>query len=229
MKLTGCFFALIFIIAHVALSQPKLSLDKSEVDLGVIYSGMKKKGKIVLKNIGNDTLRIFSVQPSCGCTAVKQPKGFLLPNESDVAEVEFASAGYGGRVEKHVTITTNDPTSQKVIVKLIVNIKEILHPLHGSSRVFFNNPPLDTTSTQKLSLINVSGEPMHIKGVSIQSPNVQVILGKERLKPNDTLEIQIVIKPEKIGYTDTPFTIETDNKNQTQVKIQVQYYISKVN
>jgi hypothetical protein len=227
MKPTGRFFALIFIASNIALSQPKLSVDKLEVDLGTFYSGVKQKGKIMIKNTGNDTLQILSVQPGCGCTTVKQPKKFLLPNQSDAIEVEFNSTGYRGRVEKHVTIMTNDPTSQNVEVKLIANVADILVllPIQGISRVWFNNPPLGTTSTQTYSFENISGEQLKIKGVLAATPDVQVVVGKEKLNPNDTLQIQVSIKPEKTGYTATQFTIQTDHKKQPQVNIKVEYYI----
>jgi hypothetical protein len=68
-----------FIIAGIALSQPKLSIDKTEIDMGSMCSGEKKEGKIILKNIGNDTVRIFHVGTSCECTTVKNAKAFLVP------------------------------------------------------------------------------------------------------------------------------------------------------
>ena len=78
------------------ISQPKLSLDKMEIDLGKIYSGMKKKGTVILKNIGNEPLNIISVVDQCGCTAVKHPKPVLQQGESDAVEVEFNSSSYRG-------------------------------------------------------------------------------------------------------------------------------------
>ncbi len=60
MKQIQLILILTLIVLDVSFSQPKLSIDKPIVDLGTIYSGMKKQGKLVLKNIGNDTLQIFS-------------------------------------------------------------------------------------------------------------------------------------------------------------------------
>ncbi len=105
-------------------AQPKLALDKNDIDLGIFYSGEVRQGTIRISNIGTDTLKIFSVHPTCGCTTVKQPKEYLLPNQSDEIVVEYNSTGSSGSVHKRVIISTNDPSSPSVDVKL-----------HGEARV----------------------------------------------------------------------------------------------
>jgi hypothetical protein len=229
MKQIRRIFIMTLFVLGISFSQPKLSLDKPEVDLGTIYSGMKKQGKIVLTNIGNDTLRIYSVQPSCGCTAVKQPKSFLLPFESDVAEVEFNSTGYHGKVEKHVNITTNDPLSQNVSVKLIADVKEELESTSHSSLIWLGNISLGKTLVQRTSLKNISNHRIKIKNFTTSSSSISIKIEKKMLNPNDTLNVQVTIKPEKIGYGSDNFTIETDSKNQPSVEIRTSYVCVKEN
>jgi hypothetical protein len=222
-------FILTLFVLGISFSQPKLSIDKPELDLGIIYSGMKKQGKIVLSNIGNDTLRIYAIQPSCGCTAVKQPKGILLPFESDVAEVEFNSSGYRGHVEKHINITTNDPLSQNVLVRLIAEVREELEPTGHSTFLWFGNISLGKTLTQETSLKNISGHRIKIKDFTTSSASMKVTIEKKMLNPNDTLHVQMTIKPEKLGYGSDHFTIETDSKNQSIVEIRISYVGVKEN
>jgi hypothetical protein len=221
-------FTTLFVVS-ITLTQPKLSIDKPEIDLGTIYSGMKKQGKIVLKNIGTDTLRIFSVQPSCGCTAVKQPKQFLLPNESDVAEVEFNSAGYRGHVEKHINITSNDPLSQNLSMKLIAEVKEEIRPVNGSSLVWFGTLNVGVTSEKQVSLVNSSDHPIKITNYSVSSPSVTAKLIKKALQPNDTLDVKITIKPEKDGYSTENLVIETNSKNQPHIELRISFICQKEN
>jgi hypothetical protein len=218
---------LTFFISGISLSQPKLSVNKLEVDLGTIYSGIKKQGKIVLTNIGNDTLRIYSLQPSCGCTTVKQPKSILLPNESDVAEMEFNSSGYRGKVEKHINIATNDPLSQNVSIKLIADVKEGLEPISHSTLLWLGNINFDKTVVQNVSFKNISGHAIKINILSTSSPSLNVKTGNKILSPNDTINLQITIKPEKPGYGNEHFTIETDSKNQPTVEVKVTYMCIK--
>jgi hypothetical protein len=215
--------ALTLCILGYSHSQPKLSLNKLDVDLGTIYSGMKKQGRIILTNIGNDTLRIFAVQPSCGCTTVKQPKSFLLPSESDVIEVEFNSTGYNGKVEKHINIVTNDPLSQNISVKLSADVRVELESLSHSSLLWLGNVVQGKPSGQPTSLKNIADHQIKIKNVTTSSPSITVTLGKKILNPNDTLAVQVTVKPEKLGYGSEHVTIETDSKNQPLVELRIAY------
>jgi hypothetical protein len=91
-------FAALFGIASVGIGQPKISVDKTKIDLGVIYNGETKKARIIIRNIGSDSLKILSVTTSCGCTTAKRPKDFLRRGEQDAVVVEFNSTGFRGRI-----------------------------------------------------------------------------------------------------------------------------------
>jgi hypothetical protein len=223
MKQIGQLFIITLLLLGNTFSQPKLSLGKPEVNLGIIYSGMKKHGKIELMNVGNDTLRIYSVQPSCGCTTIKQPKSTLLPFESDVVEVEFNSNGYHGQVEKHINITTNDPLSGNVSVKLTAEVKEELEPTSHSSLLWIGNIGVGKIFVQGTTLRNISDHIIKIKNLSTSSPAISVTVEKKTLNPQDTLRVQVTIKPEKLGYGSDYFTIETDSKHQPRIEIRTSY------
>jgi hypothetical protein len=222
-------FLLTLFILGISFSQPKLSLNKPEVDLGIIYSGMKKQGKIVLTNIGNDTLRIYSVQPSCGCTTIKRPKDILLPSESDAVEVEFNSSGYHGKVEKYINITTNDRLSENVSIKLFVEVKEELESTSHSALLWLGNIGLGKTFVQGTSLKNISNHIIKIKNFTTSSSSMNIKIEKKILNPNDTLNVQVTVKPEKLGYGSDHITIETDSKNQPFVEIRASYVCVKEN
>jgi hypothetical protein len=229
MKQSGSIFTMILFVLGVSFSQPKLSLDKLEVNLGTIYSGMKKKGKIVLTNIGNDTLRIYSVEPSCGCTTIKRPKDILLPSESDTVEVEFNSSGYHGKVEKHISINSNDRLSENVSVKLIAEVKEELESISHSMFMWLGNISLGKTLMQGTSLKNISDHIIKIKNFATSASTITIKIEKKVLNPNDTLNVQVTVKPEKLGYGSDHFTIEIDSKNQPQIEIKISYVCVKEN
>jgi hypothetical protein len=229
MKQIGRIFIMTLFVLGISFSQPKLSISKPEVDLGIIYSGMKKQGKIVLTNVGNDTLRIYSVQPSCGCTTVKQPKSILLPFESDEVEVEFNSTGYRGKVEKHINISSNDQLSQNVSIKLIADVKEELESTSHSALMWLGNIGLGKTIVQGTSLKNISDHTIKIKNLTPSSSSIDAKIDRKMLNPNDTLYVQVTIKPEKLGYGNDHFTIETDSKNQPFVEMRVSYVCIKEN
>jgi hypothetical protein len=221
MKSIYHFLTITFIMTGISLSQPKLSVSSQEVDLGSMFGGEKRKGKVILKNIGNDTLRIFSVQPQCGCTTVKQPKGFLLPDQSDDVELEFNSSGYRGKVEKHVNINTNDPTSQYITIKLLAEIKEVLQPTSGKNILWVDNITIGKSEIKNIAFKNVSGSPIIIRGDSVSSAAISVKMEKKILQPGDTLNVEVTVLTKNIGHSNEYFYIITNHKIQPLVETRV--------
>lgn len=207
----------------VSLAQPKLALDKTEIKLGVMYNGESKSAKLVLKNAGTDTLRIFSIQPSCGCTTVKEPKKELAPGQSDVAEVAFNSTGYRGLVTKLVSITTNDPKSPSVTVTLNAEVREELEPVTHSSVLWLGTIPVGKDFQQSVSFKNISDHPITIKRTTYSSPIMHVKPQQQTVMPSDTLTIQVTVTPDKDGYFNGEMYFETDSKKQTRVPLRVTF------
>ncbi len=215
-------FAL-FCLAALGYGQPKLSLDKTEVDLGIIYSGDHKSGAVTLRNIGNETLNITGVYPSCGCTAVKYPKSFLKPGESDELMIDFNSTGYVAKAEKHISITTNDPTSANVDIKLIIDVRMEIEPVSHSLLAWLGTIPVGKSGEQTVSFKNISNHPITIRDVKGSSPLITVSFEKKTIRPDETFDVIVKAKPEKRGYTNEHITIETDSKNQPQVELRVPF------
>lgn len=208
--------------AATALAQPKLSLDRPEIDLGVVYRGAVKKASFTLKNIGNEPLKILQMVPSCGCTALKRPKDVLAPGESDVVEVEFSSATFRGRVEsKRVDIQTNDPTAEYATVMLTADVREELAPVQGSSLAWFGAVPVGRSAEYKLTFKNVTDRSIGIR--SFKSPTGRVVVkwSKSRVASQEDVEFNVVLMPDREGYTADHVDIETDSKNQPVVQVSV--------
>lgn len=217
-------FLSLILWSTVSLSQPKISIDKPEIDLGVVYRGAIKKATFTIKNIGNEPLKILQVVPSCGCTALKKPKEVLAPGESDAIEVEFSSATFRGRVEsKRVDIMSNDPTAEYASVKLTADVREELAPVNGTSLVWFGTVGFGKQADQKLSLQNITDHPITIKGFTGGTDRVLVTWDKKRIGPQETVELVVKITANKEGYTADHVDVETDSKNQPKVTINVSF------
>ncbi|HEY6953099.1 MAG TPA: DUF1573 domain-containing protein [Bacteroidota bacterium] len=227
MKRAACCLILSTLVACGLIAQPKLAIDKMTVDLGTIYNGATKTGTITLKNIGNQTLKILRVQPSCGCTTVRQPKSELQPNESDAVEVSFNSTLYHGPVEKYVNIETNDPTSQYVAVKLTATIKEELAPVGSSYSVWLGNIAIGKKVDQTVRFANLSGRTISIKGITSSSNRISANVESTTVKPSDTLSVHFTAVAQNPGYDTATLTIETDSKNQPTVELKVYFVVNK--
>jgi hypothetical protein len=212
------------LLVATAWAQPKLALDRAEIDLGIVYRGAVKKASFTLKNIGNEPLKIIQMVPSCGCTALKRPKDVLAPGESDVVEVEFSSATFRGRVEsKRVDIQTNDPTAEYATVMLTADVREELAPVQGSSLAWFGAVPLGRPAEYKLTFKNVADRPIGIRGFKTPTGRVNVKWSKNRVAPQEDVDFIITLTPDRAGYTSDHVDIETDSRNQPLVQVSVMF------
>jgi hypothetical protein len=208
--------------SSVSLTQPKLSVDKVDIDFGSVYAGAKKQGHVQLKNIGNDTLNILSINPSCGCTTIKKPKEFLLPGQHDVVEIEFNSSGYrAGKTEKYVNITTNDPACASISIKFQVLIKEVLELTDHN--FWLGEIPLNQPTTKTIALKNVSGKTITIKNILCSATILQAKSSITKLNDAETMNVQITYSPAKSGYGIEYVWIETDSKEQPRFEIRVPF------
>lgn len=226
MKKAASVLALFAVLCSGTIAQPKLSIDNMTIDLGTMYNGATKTGKITLKNIGTQPLKILRVQPSCGCTTVRQPKSELQPNESDVVEVSFSAALYRGPVEKYVNVETNDPLSQYVAIKLIADVKEELAPTSSSYSIWLGNVAVGKKVEQPITFTNRTNKVIAIKGITSSSARISATSGQSRISPFDTLTVLLTAIPEKVGYDTATLNILTDSKNQANVELKI-YFIGQ--
>ncbi len=226
MKRIPAALAFFLFLSTWALAQPKLAIDSMTVNLGDMYSGQIRTGHITLHNIGTQPLKILRVQPSCGCTTVRQPKSELQPNETDEVEVSFNSSLYRGPIEKYVNIETNDPLSQYVTVKLIGVVSDELDPLSGSHSVWMGNIAVGKKLEQPFAFRNLSGRTISILKITSSSPSIIAESEQKKVAPNDTLKLRLSAVPDKVGYETSTLSILTNSRNQPNVEIKV-YFIGQ--
>jgi len=223
MKSLTVFLLTVLLMYHATDAQPKLAVDSTSIDLGTIYTGQTKTTRIVLSNIGNQPLKILHVQPSCGCTTVRQPKSELQPNEHDVVEISFNSAFYRGPVEKYVNIETNDPLSQYIAIKLTAQVQGDLTPTSGTYSIYLGNISVGKTSEQSITLTNSSHKTITIKKIDCTSDRVVAKSVQDRVAPNDTLTVVLSARAEKVGYDSETLSIHTDSEHQPTVEFRISY------
>lgn len=223
LRRTSVLIGWVVLIAALCAAQPKLVLEKKEIDLGTVYNGAVVKARLKLTNGGTDRLMIQSIRTSCGCTTVKQPKEELKPGETDELEIEFNSAGFRGTVTKYVHIETNDPANQYVSVSFKTTVKEELQSLSQFSMVWFGDLPIGQSATLTYPLKNISGSKISIRKIEKVYPKLSVEFDKKSAAPGDTILIKVTVIPEKAGYFNEAFMVETDSKNQPHVPVRVSF------
>tara|TARA_R110001599_G_scaffold161642_5_gene350294 strand:+ start:7611 stop:8021 length:411 start_codon:yes stop_codon:yes gene_type:complete len=100
----------------------KIEFENKLYNFGEIAPGDTVDHVFTFKNIGTAPLKILSARGSCGCTVPKYSTDAVAPGKSGEVFVRFNSAGKRGNQNKTVTLVTNDPTAQQVILTLRGNI-----------------------------------------------------------------------------------------------------------
>ncbi len=103
---------------------PKITFDKTSVDLGTFKTGGKRTGTLSITNTGKSPLIIHKTHTICSCTILGGLKDQLEAGETITLSVEFDAVFKVGRQMKAVTFFTNDPSNPVSQVVVIAQILE---------------------------------------------------------------------------------------------------------
>lgn len=101
----------------------KIKFKEDSIDFGKIKQGEVLTHVFVFQNVGEETLKIKSVQSSCGCTAALITKKEIVPGEKGEVKVTFNSRGFRGKVNKYIYVETNDPAQSSKRLSISANIE----------------------------------------------------------------------------------------------------------
>lgn len=112
-------------LAFVAVAQqevqvengPVLTLDKDIHDYGTIVQNADGVCHFTVTNTGNEPLIISNAKGSCGCTVPKWSKEPIMPGQSTVIDVKYATNRIGP-INKSVTITSNSVNAPTKVIRI---------------------------------------------------------------------------------------------------------------
>lgn len=108
-------------VTQVVFAQKKATIKfaKIEHDYGVIKEdGGKQECNFTFTNTGDDTLKLISVKPGCGCTTSDWTKGPILPGKQGFVKAVYDPVNRPGKFNKIVTVNTNDKDHPTVILTI---------------------------------------------------------------------------------------------------------------
>lgn len=108
-------FALFLCLLSFSFTEkgPKIKFKEESFDFGRIKQGKVLTYVFVIRNEGDQTLKINKVSSSCGCTAALVSERRIAPGGEGELKVTFNSAGFQGKVAKYVYVESNDPAQPK--------------------------------------------------------------------------------------------------------------------
>lgn len=204
----------LIVFTNFAFSQPKIEIvGGATKDWGKVTPKQSPlKHEMIIKNVGNQTLKITRVKPTCGCTTAPLNKSELKPGETTTIDVTLSIQGNSGKMHKQIAIESNDPNNSYLNYMLIA---DVVLPLTVSPTTYipFNDLQVGTESIAKLKIKNTSDANIVLSKFQTNMPEIQLNLNKETtLKPGQEIELITKVKPSKSGNLSARISITTSNK-----------------
>lgn len=194
--------------------EPRLVLTPSEFNFGEVWQGVKAEQEFTVKNVGEAPLEI-AARKTCGCTMLTEPKSPVAPGQSVTFKIGYDTVRYTGPANRHVKVTTNDPTQKDVDVAVKGTVKEVISstPAGRALRIDKdaegNRLDKNSVETQVLKLTSNFDKPCTLRikdGQEFEAFEVElreVAAGKD-------YELKITTKPPlKIGWNKANIVLET--------------------
>ncbi len=179
--------------ANVApAASPHLQVANPTHDFGQITPGQTLRYEFRISNTGTAPLEISEVRPSCGCTTADQWPHRLTPGASGTIPVEIDTSDFSGDVTRTLSIVSNDPRQQEVVLTLKTTA---WLPIQVTPRIIIlpavGDPNQIVSRTAKLT--NETSEPLALSDVQSDDPRFKPEL--RELIPGKTFELTVTTVP----------------------------------
>jgi len=120
--------ALLLILSSKSFADPvsgnadapgKIEVTEHTFDFGFMPQNAVFSHIFQVRNVGQGTLNIVKVEPTCGCTSVPLNKAFLKAGEKTDIRVNFDSGKFQGGIHKRIKVLSTDP--QNGLVELFIH------------------------------------------------------------------------------------------------------------
>lgn len=175
------------------MADPIAEFEPTSFDFGKPLEGEKVKAVFQVKNIGDADLEIVSVHAGCGCTEAKVTESKILPGKAASVEAVFNTTGYRSQVSKTVTVTTNDPAHQRVVLTIKGEVVPIAE-LKPQSYLNLGDLKLGTISLSDITLVPKVEQPFRILRVESTGKQASALQydKKKNRAGNYALKIRVI-------------------------------------
>jgi hypothetical protein len=186
-------------------------------DFGRINAGEPVKATFVFTNVGDETLVISAVQPSCGCTTAGEWTRQAEPGHGGTIPVQFTSTGFGGPVSKLVTVVSNDkqhPTTTLQIKGTIWKAIDVI-PQYAVLNVLPDTPG----ATSVLNITNNTEQPLTLSAPEVNNPAFTV-----ELRTNEagrSFQLAVSTSANKVGTAQGQVTMRTSSTNMPVLTVTI--------
>ncbi len=197
---------------------PIIKPDEEAHNFGASWVGPPLQHTFKITNAGDAPLEITRVKPSCGCTIAGNYPKTLAPGESGDFPFSMASTKLRGHFEKSVTISSNDPVTPDLRLKLKGEVKRYVEVTPPSAN--FARITSQETYERIVNITNNTDTPLQL---SIEQPEGSKFKTElEEKTPGKQFDLRIsAIPPFEPGNLRTTITLKTNIPEQKDVTVDV--------
>ena len=184
-------------------SQARISVPQEEQNLGEVKSGAIVELSFTFQNIGNQDLDILRVNSSCGCAVPRLEKSRYKPGEKGVVPIKFYSQGMDGKVQKIVSLYTNDPERPYVNLRFTaqVALTEFADLRFSTEAIALPFQEAGTVHEGSLNLFNPGTFPLKIHEITLP-PEMSLEMPAREIPPGESIRI-----PYRFRYLEPPLAL----------------------
>ncbi|MFN4032138.1 MAG: DUF1573 domain-containing protein [Fimbriimonadales bacterium] len=201
----------------VHMPKPKIKVEAMEHDFGETLQGAVVKHTFIIRNEGDAPLEI-NARPSCGCVTPYYDR-VIEPGKEGKIEAELRTAGFRGAQVKTIQVTSNDPDTPNLTLRLTTNIRTALEvrPSEQIPLALKTNEP----TVQEVEIVSAVNEPLEVQEVRV---NVPFATAKAEKIDDKRTKVVITISPDApAGRNTVLVTARTNSAAQPQVNIALNY------
>lgn len=217
-----CLVGLVLIFSVHVPAKGSIKFKATSLSFGEIDSGQVADLQFEFTNIGDSPLIIQRVHSTCGCTVSQLKKKEYLPGESGVIPVRFFSRGYQGRVIKSLSVTSNDSENAQIRLQItgVVKVTDFADIEVLPREILLGKLPLGKAVRRKVTIKNPGNLELRIAQVS-HSPDLYLVFPQSLLAPGQSMEVDIVYNPNRLGMFSTHILMTSNALGKGQEMIRV--------
>ncbi len=187
-------------------------------DFGQTWVGPPLKHSFKITNAGDAPLEITRVKPSCGCTIAGDYPKTLAPGASGEFPFSMASNKLRGHFEKSISISSNDPVTPELRLKLKGEVKryvEVTPPSANFARITGQE-----AQERIVSLTNNTDAPLQLTLEQPADAKFKTELVEKT--PGKQYDLRIAaVPPFEPGNLRSTITLKTNIPEQSEVTVDV--------
>ena len=192
-------------------------------DFGEQWGSEDLTHSYVIRNEGDQVLKIERVKPSCGCTLAGQYDKEIAPGAEGKVPISLKTSKLHNKFTKYITVDCNDPVTPSLRLKITGTIKQYVEA--DPARITFSHITEDSTHTGRTRITANTDEKLELSFESEQQIG-PFHAELAEIEPGKVFELVVQANPPyQYELNQANFVLKTSVSKQETVEVVVTAYL----